>query len=48
MFLDDHDKIMHTSRQLHCRNVCKISSWSVEHILNQSTANFGRISKLIK
>ena len=26
-----------------CRDVCKILLWSVEYILNQSTANYGRI-----
>ena len=36
------------SRQLHCRDVCKISLWSVECILNHSTANFGRISNSIE
>ena len=36
------------SRQLHCRDVCKISLWSIKHILNQSTSNFGLIFYLIK
>ena len=40
----DHNEILHTSRQLHCRDVCKISSWSVTHVLNWSTPNLGRIS----
>ena len=35
-------------RQLHCRDVCRISLWSVVYVLNQSPANFGRISNLIK
>ena len=30
----DHNEIFHTSRQLHCRDVCKISLSSVEHMLN--------------
>ena len=30
----DHNEILHTSRQLHCRDVCKISLRSVKHILN--------------
>ena len=34
--------------QLHCHDVCKILLWSVEYILNQSTANFGQISNLIE
>ena len=36
------------SRQLHCRDVSKILLWSVENSLNQSTANFGRISNSIE
>ena len=27
MYLTDHNEILHTSRQLHCRDVCKISLW---------------------
>ena len=30
------------------RDVCKMSLWSVAHILNQSTANLGRISNSIE
>ena len=30
----DHNEILHTSRQLHYRDVCKISLRSVKHILN--------------
>ena len=30
----DHNEILHTSRQCDCRDVCKSSLWSVEHILN--------------
>ena len=48
MYSTDHNKILHTSRQCNCRDVCKISLWSVEYILNQSTANFGRISNWIE
>ena len=44
----NHKKILHTSRQLHYRDVCKISLWSVEYILNKSTAHFGRISNSIE
>ena len=43
----DHNDILHTS-QLHCRDVGKISLWSGEHILNQSTASFDLISNSIK
>ena len=32
----------------YCRDVCKISLWSVEQILNQSSAIFYRISNSIK
>ena len=35
----EHNEILHTSRQLRCRDVCKILLWSVQHVLNQSTAN---------
>ena len=34
--------------QYNCRDVCKISLWSVEYILYQSTPNFGRISNSIE
>ena len=34
MYSTDHYKIVHTSRQCDCRDVCKIPSWSVKHILN--------------
>ena len=44
----DHNEILHTSRQLHCHDVCKIPLWSAEYILNQSTAYFGRISNSIE
>ena len=36
------------SQQLHYRDVCKIALWSVEHILNHSTANLDQISSSIK
>ena len=48
IYVTDHNKILHTSRQCNCRDVCKISLWSVECILNQSPANFGRISTSIE
>ena len=44
----DHNEILHTTRQCNCRDVCKISLWSVELFLNDSTPNFGRISNSIK
>ena len=48
MCLIDHSEILHTSWQLHCPDMCKISLWSIEYNLNQSTAKFGRISIMIK
>ena len=48
IYLPDHNEILHTSWQLHCHDMCKISLWSVEYILNQGTANFGRISNSIE
>ena len=48
IYLIDHNEILHTSRQLHCRDVCKISLWSAKYILNQSTANFDRNSNSIE
>ena len=48
MWSTDHNKILHTSRQLHCRAVCKILLWSIEYIFNQNTATFGRFSKSIE
>ena len=30
----DHNEILHTPRQCNCRDVCKISMWSLEHFLN--------------
>ena len=44
----DHNEILHTSRQCNCRDVCKISLWSVESIFYQSMANFGRILNSIE
>ena len=43
----DRNEILYTS-QCNCRDVCKISLWSVEHILNRSTPNFDRISNSIE
>ena len=42
------NEILHTLRQLHCRDVCKMLLLSLENILNHSTANFDRISNPIK
>ena len=48
IYLTDHNESLHMSRQLHCRDMCKISLWLVEYILKQSTANSGWISNLIE
>ena len=48
MYLTNHKEILHMSRQLHCRDMWKILLWSVEHILSQSTANFGRIQNFFE
>ena len=34
MYSTSHNENLHTSRQCNCRDVCKISLWSVEHILS--------------
>ena len=44
----DRNEILHTSRQCNCRDVCKISLWSAEYVLNKSIANFGQISNSIE
>ena len=46
MGLIDHNEILHTSRQFHCRDVCKISMWSVENISDQINAKFCGISNI--
>ena len=48
IYITDHNAILHTSRQLYCRDVCRILLSSVECILNQSTTKFGRISNSIE
>ena len=48
MYSTNHNKILHTSRQCNCRDVCKISLWLVEQILNYSTPNFNRFSNSIE
>ena len=40
--------MLHTSRQWHCRDVCKIWLWSTAYILQQSVLNFHRISDSIE
>ena len=36
----DHNKILHTSWHCYCRDMCKISLWSVEYVTNHSITNF--------
>ena len=35
--MTDHNEILNTQRQLHCHNVCIISLWSAEYLMNKST-----------
>ena len=48
IYSTDHNKSLHASLQLYCRDVCNISLWSVEYISNQSTETFGWISNSIE
>ena len=48
IYLTDHNEILHMSRHLHCREVCKIALWSVEYISNQSSVYFGRFANSIE
>ena len=34
IYVTDHNEVLHTSRQCNCRDMCKISLWSDEYILN--------------
>ena len=47
MCTTDHNKIVHTSRQCNCRDVCKISLYLFS-IFETSIPNFDRISNSIK
>ena len=38
--LIDHNEISHSSRQLRCRDVCKISLWSAEYVMNKNITIF--------
>ena len=40
MFSTDHNEILHTSRQLHCRDMCKFSLWLAEYVMNKSITKF--------
>ena len=44
MFSTDHNEILHMSRQCNCRDVCKISLWSAEYIMNKTITKFHWIS----
>ena len=44
----DRGAVLHTSRPLHCRGVCKISLWSVGYALTRSASDFGRVSALVR
>ena len=44
----DHNEILHMSWQCYCRDVCKISFWSAEYVLNKSIANIHSISNSIE
>ena len=48
MYSTNHNEILNTTRQYNCRDVCKFSLRSSEHILNYSTPNFDRISNSIE
>ena len=48
MYFTDHNEIMHTSRQSNCRGVCKFTLWSIDHVLNDCTPLFDRISNSIE
>ena len=44
----DLKEILHTPRQLHCRDVCKFSLWSAENIMNKAITSFHWISNSIE
>ena len=44
----EHNKMLHTSRQCYCRDVCKILLWSVDQTLNHSITKFHWISNSIE
>ena len=44
----DHNAILHTSSQLRCSDMCKISLWSAENAINRSIAKFHWISSSIE
>ena len=44
----DHNEILLTSRQYYCHDVCKISLWSAECVMNKSIVKFHWISNLIE
>ena len=40
VFSTNHHEILHTPRQCYCRDVCKMSWWSIEYAANKSITNF--------
>ena len=44
----NHKEILHTSRQLHCCDMCKILLWLAEHVMNKSITKFHWISNFIE
>ena len=48
MYSADHNGILHTSRQCNCRDVCKISLWSAEYVMNKTITKFHWISNSIE
>ena len=42
--MTDHNENLYTSRQCYCRDVCNISLWSAEYVMNNSIAKLIWIS----
>ena len=45
---NDHNKILHMSQQCYCRDMCKISSWSIQYVMYKNIINFRWISNSIE
>ena len=48
MCFTNYNAILHTSHNCSCRNVCKISLWSVEYIFNQENSKFWKICEFVQ
>ena len=48
MYSADRNRILHTSWQCSCRDVCKISLWLAEYLMNKTITKFHCISNSIK